>query len=92
MVTCEKRDVDRYGRVVALCHAGGTDIGKAMVYYGLALAYRRYSSDYVARHIKWTSFAPPGWANFAPPLTPAITVAICSSLLAHFQSNLAITV
>lgn len=47
-VTCEQRDVDRYGRVVAVCHAGGADVGKAMVYYGLALAYRRYSGDYVA--------------------------------------------
>jgi endonuclease YncB( thermonuclease family) len=48
LVTCEQRDVDRYGRIVAVCHAGATDVGKAMVYYGLALAYRRYSSDYVA--------------------------------------------
>ena len=47
-VTCEQRDVDRYGRIVAVCHAGGTDVGGAMVYYGLALAYRRYSDDYVA--------------------------------------------
>ena len=46
-VTCEQRDVDRYGRIVAVCHAGGTDVGGAMVYYGLALAYRRYSTDYV---------------------------------------------
>lgn len=48
IVSCEQRDVDRYGRIVAVCHAGGTDVGDAMVYYGLALAYRRYSSDYVA--------------------------------------------
>ena len=47
-VTCEERDVDHYGRVVAVCHAAGTDIGKAMVHHGLALAYRRYSGDYVA--------------------------------------------
>ena len=31
-VTCEQRDVDRYGRIVAVCHAGGTDVGGAMVY------------------------------------------------------------
>jgi len=48
MVACEQRDVGRYGRIVAVCYAGGTDVGGAMVYYGLALAYRRYSSDYVA--------------------------------------------
>ena len=46
-VACEQRDIDRYGRIVAVCHAGGTDVGKAMVYNGLALAYRRYSEDYV---------------------------------------------
>ena len=48
VVTCEQQDVDRYGRIVAVCHAGGTDVGRAMVYYGLALAYRRYGVDYVA--------------------------------------------
>ena len=47
-VTCEQQDVDRYGRIVAICNAGGMDIGKAMVHHGLALAYRRYSKQYVA--------------------------------------------
>jgi endonuclease YncB( thermonuclease family) len=47
-VSCEQRDVDRYGRIVSICLAEGTDIGKAMVQHGLALAYRRYSTDYVA--------------------------------------------
>ena len=37
-VACEQRDVDRYGRIVAVCYAGDTDVGRAMVYYGLALA------------------------------------------------------
>jgi len=46
-LSCEERDIDRYGRIVAICLAAGTDIGEAMVHHGLALAYRRYSSDYV---------------------------------------------
>lgn len=52
VVACKQRDVDRYGRIVAVCHAGGTDVGGAMVYYGLALAYRRYSKQYVATEDK----------------------------------------
>lgn len=43
---CEKRDTDRYGRVVAICRAGETDIGGAMVRSGYAVAYYRFSSMY----------------------------------------------
>ena len=45
---CERLDTDRYGRMVAKCFTpDGTDIGKWMVSQGWALAYRRYSKDYV---------------------------------------------
>jgi endonuclease YncB( thermonuclease family) len=47
-VECEQRDVDRYQRVVATCSVGGDDIGRWMVLHGWAIAYRRYSMDYVA--------------------------------------------
>lgn len=46
-VSCEQRDTDRYGRVVAVCSVGGQDLGAWMVRHGHALAYRRYSHDYV---------------------------------------------
>jgi endonuclease YncB( thermonuclease family) len=46
-VTCQERDQDRYGRIVAICYAGGEDLNAQMVLQGLALAYRRYSRDYV---------------------------------------------
>lgn len=46
-VTCQQKDTDRYGRTVALCHAGGRDIGAQMVKAGAAVAYRRYSDRYV---------------------------------------------
>ena len=46
-VTCRERDVDRYGRIVAVCHAGGHDLNGRLVAEGMALAYRRYSIDYV---------------------------------------------
>ncbi len=48
-VTCEARDVDRYGRVVAVCAVDSEDINAAMVAQGWALAYRQFSDDYVAQ-------------------------------------------
>jgi endonuclease YncB( thermonuclease family) len=39
---------DRYGRVVAVCQAGGVDLNRAMVRAGLAWAYLDYSRDYEA--------------------------------------------
>lgn len=50
-VHCRHKDMDRYGRVVAVCNlagADGPDLNAAMVRQGWALAYRRYSKDYVA--------------------------------------------
>jgi endonuclease YncB( thermonuclease family) len=47
IVSCEAKDRDRYGRVVAVCTAGGEDLNAWMVEEGWAFAYRRYSIDYV---------------------------------------------
>lgn len=47
-VTCSRRDVDRYDRIVATCRVGEVDLARRMVEDGWALAYRRYSRDYVA--------------------------------------------
>ncbi|WP_205961991.1 thermonuclease family protein [Paracoccus aestuarii] len=44
-VTCEERDIDRYGRVVGICHAGTRDLNAWMVRNGWAVAYRRYGGD-----------------------------------------------
>ena len=46
-VTCVRRDTDRYGRIIAVCHQGALDLNLWMVANGHALAYRRYSTDYV---------------------------------------------
>ena len=46
-VRCTPRDRDRYGRVVAVCRAGGVDLNAWVAAQGWALAYRRYSKDYV---------------------------------------------
>src|SRR3954470_770041 len=47
VVTCERKDTDRYGRTVALCRVFGEDLGAWMVGLGWALAYRAYSTRYV---------------------------------------------
>jgi len=47
-VDCAPRDVDQYGRVIAVCSAGGEDLNAWMVRQGWALAYRHYSTAYVA--------------------------------------------
>lgn len=45
---CEIIERDRYGRLVAKCFSpNGIDIGRRLVSAGWALAYRRYSMDYV---------------------------------------------
>lgn len=47
-ITCEPRDTDRYGRTVAVCQKDSEDLNAWMVSQGHAIAYRRYSTDYVA--------------------------------------------
>ena len=46
-VRCEPRDIDRYKRIVAVCRLGNVDLNAWMVRQGWAIAYRRYSRDYV---------------------------------------------
>lgn len=46
-VTCQERDRDRYGRIVAVCFVDPYDLGARMVFQGWALAYRHFSSAYV---------------------------------------------
>ena len=48
VVTCERKGMDPYGRTVALCRVYGEDLGAWMVGLGWALAYRAYSTPYVA--------------------------------------------
>jgi endonuclease YncB( thermonuclease family) len=46
-IRCEGIEKDRYGRTIAKCISGEVDVGRELVRRGLALAYRRYSLDYV---------------------------------------------
>ena len=44
---CKKRTNDRYGRSISICYINGKDINSLMVKSGWALAYRKYSKDYI---------------------------------------------
>ncbi len=46
-VTCEDLGRDRYKRMIARCTVAGEDLEKWLAANGWALAYRRYSLDYV---------------------------------------------
>ncbi|MFT0859493.1 thermonuclease family protein [Ancylobacter sp. G4_0304] len=44
-VSCRPVDEDRYGRAVAICEAGGRDLGRAMVAQGLAISLGAYGAE-----------------------------------------------
>jgi endonuclease YncB( thermonuclease family) len=68
VVNCEAKDRDRYGRVVAVCLAGGEDINAWMVVNGWALAYWHYSNDYVSQEEQAAKSKIGIWqGEFAPP-------------------------
>ncbi len=46
-VNCTVRDTDRYGRFIAVCRQDGVDLNGWLVREGWAVAYRRYSRDYI---------------------------------------------
>ena len=44
---CEPNGVDRYKRIIGVCFKGDQDLNRWMVRNGWAVAYRRYSKDYI---------------------------------------------
>lgn len=48
-VSCRRTDTDHYGRMIAVCSSGTENLNAWLVAEGWAVAYRRYSGDYVAR-------------------------------------------
>ncbi|MFN3814797.1 thermonuclease family protein [Brevundimonas sp.] len=67
-VDCVEMDRDRYGRSVAVCRAGGQDLGAAMVRQGHAVAYTRYSHRYVPEELAARRDNAGAWAHgFTPP-------------------------
>lgn len=50
-VSCEGKSTDQYGRLIAICRAQGHELNREMVRLGLAMAFRRYSDDYLEAEI-----------------------------------------
>lgn len=46
-ITCSGGKRDSYKRLIAICKSNGQDIGKRMVLAGQALAFRKFSTDYI---------------------------------------------
>ena len=68
-VHCEGITYDQYKRLIATCYNGEINLNAEMVRQGWALAYRRYSKDYIsvekeaqeAKRGMWAGFFEPPW-------------------------------
>lgn len=89
-ISCRRKDVDDYGRIVAVCRLGAEDLNGWLAQNGWVVAYREYSRDYLdeeasaraARRNLWSgSFQQPqeyrrqqGNNRTAAPSDPACTI------------------
>ncbi len=67
-IRCEGDTYDRYKRLIATCYSGTVDLNAEMVRQGWALAYRKYSKDYVSVEMEAQEAKRGVWAGeFEPP-------------------------
>ena len=67
-VNCVQTETDRWTRVVARCSVRGIDLGKWMVEHGWAIAFRRYSTEYVETEDRARASRAGMWkGEFMPP-------------------------
>jgi endonuclease YncB( thermonuclease family) len=67
-VSCTEDGRDRYGRTLAHCEVAGQDVSASMVRAGWALAFRRYSVEYVPQEDEARAAGAGIWATeFVPP-------------------------
>lgn len=67
-VVCAGDEHDRYGRLIAICRAGGVDLNAEMVRRGMAVAYEDYSDDYLPEQAEARDAGRGLWAGaFEPP-------------------------
>ena len=67
-VRCEGDTYDRYKRLIATCYSGNVNLNAELVRQGWALAYRRYSKDYVSAEKEAQEAKRGMWAGeFEPP-------------------------
>lgn len=62
-VTCVEAGRDRYKRILAHCEASGEDVGAAMVRAGWALAFVRYSREYLPQEDEARAAGAGMWAT-----------------------------
>lgn len=68
-VQCRHTGIDKYGRMLGICYAGGRDLNAEMVRSGYAWAYVKYSTAYVPQEAAarasgfgiWQGEAMPAW-------------------------------
>ncbi|WP_024278653.1 thermonuclease family protein [Xanthobacter sp. 126] len=67
-VTCTEAGKDRYGRMLAHCAVEGQDVGASMVLAGWALAFVRYSREYLLQQEEARTASAGMWAmEFVAP-------------------------
>ncbi|MEM8794084.1 MAG: thermonuclease family protein [Pseudomonadota bacterium] len=47
LVSCEPREIDQYGRTIAVCRTNEGELNKRLIEEGLAWAFVKYSKDYI---------------------------------------------
>ena len=67
-LTCVGDTRDRYGRLLATCYLDDLEVNAWLVQYGYALAYRKYSTRYVAEEEEAKTLKRGFWSGtFTPP-------------------------
>lgn len=68
IVRCQPKGRDRYKRIIAVCWSGETNLNSSMVSEGWALAYRKFSSDFLLQEVVASSLNHGIWkGDFVPP-------------------------
>ena len=67
-VNSSGNNFDDYGRLIGICSSGGKEINREMVSSGWALAFRKFSEDYISEEASAKAAGRALWAgSFAPP-------------------------
>lgn len=68
VVSCDEKDIDQYGRIVAVCYSTGEDLNGWMAGEGFGMAYRRYTTRYAWAESQAKAARRGIWAgSFVPP-------------------------
>ena len=70
-VSCEERDRDRDKSIIAICYAGGYDLGGELVRQGHARAFTRHSRQYLSQEREARTAKRGMWAEGPSPAPPS---------------------